>query len=52
MMMLQLDYLIMIIYNIIIGNDNINTDTYGLLEDNTLAPLFSLVYEENNKKLE
>ena len=45
------DYLIMIIYNIIIGNDNINTDTYGLLEDNTLAPLFSLVYEENNKKL-
>lgn len=43
------DYLIMIIYNFLIGNDNINTETYGLLEDKSLAPLFSLVCEENIK---
>lgn len=45
------DYLIMIIYNFLIGNDNINTNTYGLLENKTLAPLFSLVYDESIKGL-
>ena len=45
------DYITMILFSLITSNENINLDSYGIDADNNLAPLYTFIYEENNKEL-
>ena len=44
-------YIIMILFNLIINNENMNLDSYGITNDNDLAPLYTFIYDEKNKEL-